>query len=402
MKKLFPLLFIEAFLLLLPLQAAHAHTFSYNESASFLALIEQIRAETQLVEKNLSSQDVAAQHAEYAIQLLDDNVKKEILERNNRIGTDLPAALQDLKELATGGSVSSVSQKVKEIDDLLGEAVTVRIEKEQLSDPTVQSTSFSIIINSLLDHYYKAIPREVPQDTSESSAPIEGMTNGGSYKIQVSWSPPEIRAEQANVYTVKFFDNAGKQLDKVRYDFMFMPADNPEVMIIHRGSQSASGGEAQQSFTFKEKRVGQDTLRVSNINNSGEFIDFPITVLQPANSTVETKPNTILSLADYQSSQALASIAGAQFANLRDLAPEDKPEIVGELGKAIDSLKTVVDSKSPIEDVEILVHGEIHPRLQAIFNLQVVPEFPYPVMLVVASISGVIIVTRKLQTRKMF
>ncbi|WP_337862473.1 PEFG-CTERM sorting domain-containing protein [Nitrososphaera sp.] len=360
------------------MRAAYAHTFTSDENASFLALVEQIKVEMQLVkDNNLSSNnDLALQHAKYATRLLDANITKEILEKNKRIGTDLPAALKDLESsVAASPDAAAVNERTAGINSLLGEAVSARIEKQQLTNSTVNAIALSILVNTMLDHYYKAIPREVPEGTDGgSSAPVEGVTDGGSYKIQVSWIPPEIRAEQVNTYTVKFFDaKTGEQLDKVKYDFMFMPADNPDVMIIHRGSQSASGGEAQQSFAFKEKRVGQATLRISNINNSGEIVDFLITVLPPAlDSAVSAgnKTGTMTSMFDYQTSQGLASRIPELFDQLKSQTPADKAGTVAELDSALQQLKSAVDNKGPVYDVEILVHGEVHPRLQKIFNLQ--------------------------------
>jgi hypothetical protein len=57
-----------------------------------------------------------------------------------------------------------------------------------------------------------------------------------------------------------------------------MPSEDPETMITHRASKIAQNGSAQQSFTFKDENVGSVMVRVSNINNSGELVDFPITV----------------------------------------------------------------------------------------------------------------------------
>ena len=59
---------------------------------------------------------------------------------------------------------------------------------------------------------------------------------------------------------------------------MIMPAENPETMLTHRAAKIAQNGSAQQSFTFKDENVGSVIARVANINNTGEYADFPLTV----------------------------------------------------------------------------------------------------------------------------
>ena len=83
----------------------YAHTFSENENALFLTLIDKIKAETQLVELDfLNNIQQAHQHAESAVALLTQNDPmvnitwaSEISERNPRVVADLLHSLSDLK-----------------------------------------------------------------------------------------------------------------------------------------------------------------------------------------------------------------------------------------------------------------------------------------------------------------
>ena len=98
------LLFILAGSLLTPgSHFAYAHTFSSSESAEFLSLIDQIRAETQLVTMNLENNNVtlAQAHAQKAAALLDNFTISEIRERNNRIADSLVSGLGQLEANVT-------------------------------------------------------------------------------------------------------------------------------------------------------------------------------------------------------------------------------------------------------------------------------------------------------------
>jgi hypothetical protein len=80
-------------------------------------------------------------------------------------------------------------------------------------------------------------------------------------------------------------------MDNVQYDFMIIPAEDPETMITHRAAKIAQNGSAQQSFTFKDENVGSVIARVANINNTGELADFPITVKPAAAATTSSSTN---------------------------------------------------------------------------------------------------------------
>src|SRR5918992_881708 len=117
--------------------------------------------------------------------------------------------------------------------------------------------------------------------TTTTSEPIEKLTDGGTYKVKMSWSPATIQPMNPTTFNIEFLDPKSNQkiADNVQYDFMIMPAEDPETMITHRASKIAQNGSAQQSFTFTDENVGSSVMvRVSNINNTGELVDFPITV----------------------------------------------------------------------------------------------------------------------------
>ena len=121
-----------------------------------------------------------------------------------------------------------------------------------------------------------------PNSTSTTtSEPMEKLTDGGTYKVKISWNPATIQPMNPTTFNIEFLDPKSNQkiADNVQYDFMIMPAEDLETMITHRASKIAQNGSAQQSFTFTDENVGSVMVRVSNINNTGELVDFPITVI---------------------------------------------------------------------------------------------------------------------------
>ena len=125
--------------------------------------------------------------------------------------------------------------------------------------------------------------------TTTTSEPMEKLTDDGKYKIKMSYSPAKIQPGNNTTFNIEFLDpKTNQKMNNVQYDFMIMPADNPETMLTHRAAKMAQNGSAQQPFTFKNENVGSAIARVSNINNTGNVADFPITVTPATAATTNT------------------------------------------------------------------------------------------------------------------
>ena len=158
-----------------------AHTFSENENALFLTMINKIKAETQLVAQNFSNNTKQAQdHASVALALFTQNDPvvnttwtAEISERNPRVTTDLLHYLNDLKtttasSASNANSVSTVQSKVANIGNLLDEAVSVRISKDLLDSPKTQALVLANLGNEIYSNYGNALG--LPPSTVASMA----------------------------------------------------------------------------------------------------------------------------------------------------------------------------------------------------------------------------------------
>lgn len=129
-----------------------AHNFSSDESASFLSLVDQIKSAISPIRDDISSNiTLARTQAQYAKMLLTENVLKELKERNQRISTELSKMLDSLQGL-TQQNTSTLGT----INDVIAEAVTVRIDKNQLNNSTVQGLTLANDVNKILEEYSKA------------------------------------------------------------------------------------------------------------------------------------------------------------------------------------------------------------------------------------------------------
>lgn len=135
------------------------HNFSSDESASFLALVNTIKAEAQLVQQNIANNNMslASEHANKALTLMTDNVNKEIAERNQRLSDDLNTDLASLKtsteSVSSNNTASDTELLVDNIDDILDEIVTARIDPDQLNNSTIQVLATMELLDGALRNY---------------------------------------------------------------------------------------------------------------------------------------------------------------------------------------------------------------------------------------------------------
>ena len=158
---------------------AFGHTFSPNESASFLSFVDQIQVESELVQTNLAndSTSLAQEHAKKAGSLLTSNITAEIAEENQRVANELTRAINDLQVISMSPQqVGSVDQLVNDIDSILGEAESTRIEQADLENTTIQALAFADLVNSILENYGNAYAVDFDM-TNMSNMVMNGQDN---------------------------------------------------------------------------------------------------------------------------------------------------------------------------------------------------------------------------------
>jgi hypothetical protein len=150
---------------------AYAHTFSGDESASFLTLIEEISTRSHLIEKLLLNNSTLAQAiAEHISQLVTPKTLEEISEKNKLVANSLNESLSDLENSFnfTNKIVpAEIKEKINNLDDILGEVVSVRIQNEQLANNTVNALVLNDLIGKALQSYGKAMGFKADEHSEE-------------------------------------------------------------------------------------------------------------------------------------------------------------------------------------------------------------------------------------------
>jgi hypothetical protein len=146
----------------------------------FLALVETIKSEAQLVQENLLNDNVsrANEHATKALALLTDPVSNEIAERNERLAEELNNALTTLKASteSTSGISEDIEFVVSDLDGIFDEIVTSRIDPDQLNNSTIQALTIVELLDKVLSNYGDAY--EVGFDMTNTSMMMDDNSNG--------------------------------------------------------------------------------------------------------------------------------------------------------------------------------------------------------------------------------
>jgi hypothetical protein len=178
----------------------YGHDFVPNESASFLSFTNQLQAESELVRNNLANGNstLAKEHATRAIELLNskdpvNNVawRDEIAERNQRVADELVIAVSNLENMTELPSSSSslpeqqqsINQSIGEIDAIIDEAVTTRIDRDQRTNATIQATALGDIINTLLRYYGDAYEVGFDMGNMSEMASMMGNSSNTNYTL---------------------------------------------------------------------------------------------------------------------------------------------------------------------------------------------------------------------------
>lgn len=292
---------------------AFGHTFSPNESASFLSFVDQIQVESELVQTNLAndSTSLAQEHAKKAGSLLTSNITTEIAEENQRVANELTRAINDLQDISLSPQqVGSIDQLVSDIDSILGEAESTRIEQEDLENATIQALAFADLVNSILENYGNAYAVDFDM-TNMSNMVMNGQSNNNM-----------------STMTMSNMDTNGNDNDS-----------NKEMNSMNMSSSS----------TVVAMDVGGGEGSESGINSSSSLVN----------------------LTDYQSAQALAAKALEIFnTELRPIAPNNSSALLTNLENGLTDLNASIRNKASSMDIMMIVHTQIHPNILQAFNLR--------------------------------
>jgi hypothetical protein len=277
--------------LLLLKQAAYGHNFTSNESASFLSFVDKVQVESELVLTSLANNNtaLAQEHATRAMELLKtkdpvNNVTwtEEIAEENQRIADDLAMAVDNLEKATMSSSSlpqqqqqmsTDINQLVNDIDAILGEAVTSRIDEEQRDNATIRALAFAEVINSILTDYGKAYA--VGFDMTNMSNMAMPMTDHNSNSSSMamngmsSSSSSSSNMDSMNMSSMTMMDSGDK---------------NKNYTLVNMADYQSA-----QALAMKAQEIFKDELKSMAPSNATNFIAKLEDGLATLNGAIESR-----------------------------------------------------------------------------------------------------------------
>lgn len=321
---------------------AYAHTFSTSESAEFLSLVDQIRAETALVTLNLQSNNVtlAQAHAQKAATLPDNLTITEIRERNNRIADSLVAGLEQLEQNLTSlaaepqepipqDRIEIMNQSVASLNDVLAEAVTVRVESDQQDNATMWASVLADLVNVVLSDYGNATGASFDLTEMSNLAGMRGMEMDQGNNMTMMMTTDE---------RMQMSDNSS--------------GDNMTTMGTNLNSSTSN-----MTTTIVDAAPYQSAQYLANNTLLQLFSDTlkPLTI--STNETADGSDNNTTAIT--QEGQETSSPTNNVTSN------------IDELEAGLMQLRDAINDKANPYEVMIAAHVKVHPLLMQIYGLTI-------------------------------
>ena len=321
---------------------AYAHTFSTSESAEFLSLVHQIRAETALVTLNLQSNNVtlAQAHAQKAATLPDNLTITEIRERNNRIADSLVAGLEQLEQNLTSlaaepqepipqDRIEIMNQSVASLNDVLAEAVTVRVESDQQDNATMWASVLADLVNVVLSDYGNATGASFDLTEMSNLAGMGGMEMDQGNNMTMMMTTDE---------SMQMSDNSsGDNMTTMGTNFNSSTSNMTTTIVDEAAYQSA-----QYLANNTLLQLFSDTLK-------------PLTI--STNETADGSDTNTTAIT--QEGQETSSPANNVTSNIDELEAD------------LMQLRDAINDKANPYEVMIAAHVKVHPLLMQIYGLTI-------------------------------
>ena len=314
------------------------HNFSSDESAKFLGLVDIIKGEAQSVQDDLASKNVslANQHANRALALVTDNVTKEIAERNPRLSDDLKTTLITLKTssepTSNPSTANDINFTVSDLNGILDEIVTGRIDPEELSNSTIQALRLVEILDGVLRNYGDAYA--VGFDMTNMSM-MMGDGGGGMSSMDMDGVGMSSMSsmDMGNVGVGGNMSSGGNKIG---------------TQVGGPTAEGAPIGIQKQS----EPSMGGMSMSMGDMSSSQQY--------------------KLVNMTDYHTAKILAQKVQELFNNrLVNASISGTPATVtNDITAAFQELSSSINDIASPMDIMMIVHTEIHPNLITAFGLQ--------------------------------
>ena len=136
---------------------AYAHNFGGDESAGWLAKVNEIKTEVNNVAKHVGQKEVIDYYNDALGEYWNSNDTKEMGEKNALLQKEIPATINATITDANAGNQNMVNDDISKLNGYLDESVPVRVDKDKLNNSTVQALAVTLVLKEALEKYGNAL-----------------------------------------------------------------------------------------------------------------------------------------------------------------------------------------------------------------------------------------------------
>lgn len=136
-------------------KAAYAHNFGGDESAGYLAKVQEVLVEAHAILTDANNKDLLSYHLDKIGEYWTANDTKEMNERNANLAKSIPGTIQAIKDAAnkTNPDIANITQLVSKLDSYMAESVPVRLNQPQLQNLTVNAIAIKDVLREVMEGY---------------------------------------------------------------------------------------------------------------------------------------------------------------------------------------------------------------------------------------------------------
>lgn len=308
----------------------YGHLFTPNETATFVAILDQMQTELKLVVANLANNNVslAQDHANKAASLLSPKIWVEIAEDNPGLASDVRRAVIQLQNVTSSSESQQkrISERVNDLNKRLEDNTMVRIAQLPPS-----SSNFLEALKSL-GSIFGGNNEELDQNTKIQALAFANVIDG-------------VLINYGNAYRVGF--------DMTNMSNMAMIGNNNKPSSIARNNPVTGTNSGASNMNMNMNSMNRSSYNMTE--HGGE--------MNTGYSLVE--------VSDYQSAQALATYA-LQFFNsdLRHKVVDNNTNLLTNLESGLTLLNDSIRNNASPLDIMMIAHSQIHPNLLEAFDLE--------------------------------
>ncbi len=195
---------------------AYAHNFGGDESAGWLAKVNEIKTEVNNVAKHVGQKKVIDYYNDALGEYWNSNDTKEMGEKNALLQKEIPVTINATITDANAGNQNMVNDDVSKLSGYLDESVPVRVDKDKLNNSTVQALAVTFVLKEALEKYGDAL------NSTADLNDMSQMNTAGGNMSSMSMSASTIVNDNA-------YENSVSLATTAQQMFSTVATNNPSI-----------------------------------------------------------------------------------------------------------------------------------------------------------------------------